>query len=117
MSYLLQYARRPARRSAAARVDEYMRLNRQVFTATRTCASRRGHGAVAARDPQLLQIADCVNTINLEFSTRPQLRENSLFKIDGRSLRFREAAAEPLASASRLARGRSATLAEHDPTN
>jgi hypothetical protein len=91
MSYLLQYARRPdsiAPRTAAARVDEHRRLNRpglygdafvRVFVED-TSARRRPRN----RDPQLvLQIADCTNTINLEFSLRsPQLRENSLFKVD-----------------------------------
>ena len=101
MSYLLQYARRPdsiAPRAPAARVDEYARLNRpglyggafvRVFVED-SSTSRRRH-----RDPQLvLQIADCTNTINLEFSLEtPQLRENSLFKADtllGALHRFRD---------------------------
>ena len=89
MSYLLQYARRPdsiAPRTPAARVDEYARLNRpglygdafvRVFVEDTTRRRRD-------RDPQLvLQIADCTNTINLEFSLETaQLRENSLFKVD-----------------------------------
>jgi hypothetical protein len=84
MSYLLQYARRPdsvAPHKSAARVDEYARLNRaglygdafvRVFVEDSTARRRRrGH------DPQLvLQIADCSNTINLEFSLETaQLRE------------------------------------------
>ena len=91
MSYLLQYARRPdsiASRNPAARVDEYARLNRpglygdafvRVFVEDTTARRRRRD-----RDPQLvLQIADCTNTINLEFSLdTAQLRENSLFKVD-----------------------------------
>ncbi len=90
MSYLLQYARHPAapaRRKAAVRVDEYARLNRpglygdafvRVFVESTTARRRRQH------DPRLvLQIADCVNTINLEFSLETaELRENSLFKVD-----------------------------------
>ena len=90
MSYLLQYTRRPAapaRRKAAVRVDEYARLNRpglygdafvRVFVEDTTARRRRQH------DPRLvLQIADCVNTINLEFSLETaELRENSLFKVD-----------------------------------
>ena len=90
MSYLLQYARRPdsiAPRTPTARVDEYARLNRpglygdafvRVFVEDTTARRRR------RRDPQLvLQIADCTNTINLEFSLETaQLRENSLFKVD-----------------------------------
>ena len=91
MSYLMQYARRPnliAPRTPAARVDEYARLNRpglygdafvRVFVEGTTARRRRRN-----RDPRLaLQIADCTNTINLEFSLETaQLRENSLFKVD-----------------------------------
>src|SRR5439155_20174040 len=74
MSYLLQYARRPdliAPRTSAARVDEYARLNQpglngdafvRVFVED-TARRRRDC------DPRLvLRIADCTNTINLEFS-------------------------------------------------
>ena len=91
MSYLPQYARRPesiAPRKPRTRVDEYVRLNRpglygdafiRVLVEDTSAGRRRRN-----RDPQLvLQIADCVNTINLEFSLRSrQLRENSLFKVD-----------------------------------
>jgi hypothetical protein len=101
MSYLLQYARRPdsiAPRTTAVRVDEYARLNRpglygdafvRVFVEDTTAWRRRD------RDPQLvLQIADCTNTINLEFSLETaQLRENSRFKVDtllGALHRFRD---------------------------
>ena len=100
MSYLLQYARRPdliAPRTSAARVDEYARLNQpglygdafvRVFVED-TARRRRDC------DPRLvLQIADCTNTINLEFSLQTtQLRENSLFKVDtllGALHRFRD---------------------------
>jgi hypothetical protein len=90
MSYLLQYARRPdsiAPRTPAVRVDECVRLNRpglygeafvRVLVEDSSASRRRKH------DPQLvLQIADCTNTINLEFSLETaQLRDNSLFKID-----------------------------------
>jgi hypothetical protein len=102
MSYLLQYARRPdsiAPRRPAARVDEYARLNRpglygdafvRVFVEDTTARRHRRD-----RDPQLvLQIADCTNTINLEFSLETaQLRANSLFKVDtllGALHRFRD---------------------------
>jgi hypothetical protein len=102
MSYLLQYARRPdsiAPRAPAARVDEYARLNRPglygdafvcVFVEDTTARRRRRN-----RDPRLvLEIADCSNTINLEFSLETaQLRENSLFKVDallGALHRFRD---------------------------
>jgi len=100
MSYLLQYARRPdliAPRTSAARVDEYARLNHpglygdafvRAFVEDTTRRRREC-------DPQLvLQIADCTNTINLEFSLETeQLRENSLFKVDtllGALHRFRD---------------------------
>jgi hypothetical protein len=91
MSYLLQYVRRPASiasRRRHARVDECTRLNRpglysdafvRVFVEDTTARHRRCN-----RDPRLvLQVADCTNTINLEFSLdSQQLRENSLFKVD-----------------------------------
>ena len=112
MSYLLHYARRPdtiVPRTPAARVDEHIHLNRpglygeafvRVFVED-TTTRRRRH-----RDPQLvLQIADCTNTINLEFSveTAP-LRENSLFKADtllGALRRFRDALAAEAELAAR----------------
>jgi hypothetical protein len=97
MSYLLQYARRP---TSPTRVDERTRLNRPGFYGdayVRVCVedtskSRRPH------EPHIkLRIADCTNTINLEFSLEtPELRENSLFKIDtllGALRRFRDALA------------------------
>jgi len=100
MSYLLQYARRPdliAPRTSAARVDDYARLNQpglygdafvRVFVED---TARRGRDC----DPRLvLQIADCTNTINLEFSLQTaELRDNSLFKVDtllGALHRFRD---------------------------
>lgn len=111
MSYLLQYARRPdsiAPRTPGARVDEHARLNRpglygdafvRVFVEDTSARSCR-------RDPQLvLQIADCTNTINLEFSLEtPQLRENSLFKVDallGALGRFRDGLAAEAELAAR----------------
>jgi len=112
MSYLLQYARRPdsiTPRTRVARVDEYARLNRpglygdafvRVLVEDTTAQRRRRGG-----DPQLvLQIADCTNTINLEFSVETEkLRENSLFKVTtllGALHRFREG----LAAEAELAR-------------
>jgi len=91
MTYLLQYARRPdsiAPRTPAARVDENVRLNRpglygdayvRVFVEDTTTRRRRRD-----RDPKLvLQIADCSNTINLEFTLETeQERENALFKTE-----------------------------------
>ncbi len=102
MSYLVQYARRPdsiVARTRAARVDEHTRLNRpglygdafvRVLVEDTTRRRRRRN-----RDPWLvLQIADCTNTINLEFSLdTAQLRENSLFKAEtllGALHRFRD---------------------------
>src|SRR5436189_5515999 len=100
MSYLLQYARRPDSIAAkpAARVDEYTRLNRpglygdafvRVFVEDTTARRRRDRVSEF-----VLQIADCTNTINLEFSLETeQLRENSLFKVDtllGALHRFRD---------------------------
>ena len=112
MSYLLQYARRPdliAPRRSAARVDEFARLNHpglygdafvRVFVED-TARRRRDC------DPRLvLQIADCTNTINLEFSLQTaELRDNSLFKVDtllGALHRFRDG----LAAEGRLAEQR-----------
>jgi hypothetical protein len=114
MSYLLQYARHPASitpRTRTARVDEYARLNRpglygdayvRVFVEDTTARRRRRGG-----DPKLvLEVADCTNTINLEFSLETaQLRENSLFKANtllGALQRFRDA----LAAEAELARQR-----------
>jgi hypothetical protein len=71
-----------------ARVDEYARLNRPGFYGdafvrvfVEHTGTRRG---CRQHDPQLvLQIADCVHTINLEFSLETaELRDNSLFKVD-----------------------------------
>jgi len=90
MSYLLQMVRRrdPTPHTPTPRVDEYTRLNRPglygdafvrvyVEDTTTTSARRRTEPTF------VLQIADCVNTINLEFSVASaDLRENSLFKID-----------------------------------
>jgi hypothetical protein len=89
MSYLLQMVRRrtPTPHTPTPRVDEYTRLNRpglygdafvRVYVGDTSTARRRNC------DPGLvLQIADCVNSINLEFSLdSAEFRENSLFKID-----------------------------------
>ena len=107
MSYLLQYVRRSAStRTPVARVDENTRLNRpglygdayvRVFVSASTL--HRGRGRL---EPEfVLEIADCTNAINLEFSVAsPQLRENSLFKIDtliGALQRFRDGLADEVA--------------------
>ena len=114
MSYLLQYARRPysiTARTSGARLDEHARLNRpglygdafvRVFVEDSTARRRR-------RAPRfVLEIADCVETINLEFSVEtPQLRENSLFKIDtllGALGRFRDGLAAEAALAAQRQR-------------
>ena len=117
MSYLLQYARRPASIVAGTRVtrvDEYALLNRsglygdafvRIFVEdTSNLRRRRRIG-----DPDLvLQIADCVNTINLEFSLETaELRENSLFKVDtllGALHRFRDGLASEAELAARRRR-------------
>jgi hypothetical protein len=98
MSYLVQLVRRrDSVVPGVARVDENLRLNRpglygdafvRVFVGD-TSARRR------ANDPGfVLQIADCVNVIHLEFSVgSAELAENSLFKIDtllGALHRFRD---------------------------
>jgi hypothetical protein len=68
-------------------VDEYARLNRpglygdafvRVYVEDTSASKRR------RPEPMfVLQIADCVNAINLEFSVASaELRENSLFKVD-----------------------------------
>ena len=100
MSYLLQYARRPdliAPRTSAARVDEYARLNQPGLYGDAFVRAFVEDTARRRRDcdPRLvLQIADCTNTINLEFSLETaQLRDNSLFKVDtllGALHRFRD---------------------------
>ena len=89
MSYLLQYTRRPApRRRCNARVDERVRLNHRefdggaevrVFVEDTSCAVRN-----ELPSPRLkLRISDCANQINLEFAVdSPELRDNSLFKIE-----------------------------------
>ena len=115
MSYLLHYVRRPdsiSPRTSRARVDEQVRLNRpglygdacvRVFVENTTARRRRRKG-----DLQLvLEIADCTDTINLEFSSA-EFRENSLFKIDtliASLCRFRDglaAEAEPVENSRRL---------------
>jgi hypothetical protein len=93
LSYLLQYTRRPApvpRRGGRVCVDERTRLNRpdlygdayvRVFVEDTARRTRRRR---TLPEPRLrLRIADCTNTIALEFDvTTPELRDNSLYKID-----------------------------------
>ena len=92
MSYLLQYARRPAsiaRRSRDARVDERTRLNRPEFDGgalVRVFVEDTSAKRWRRRPPSprlKLRISDCVNQINLEFGVdSADARENSLFKIE-----------------------------------
>jgi hypothetical protein len=104
MSYLVQLVRRRdpvAPHIPVARVDEHTRLNRiglygdafvRVYVEdTSAFTPQRRH----RYEPALvLQVADCVNTITLEFSlSTAELRENSLFKVDtllGALQRFRD---------------------------
>jgi hypothetical protein len=94
MSYLTQYvvrpdvALRPARRGA--RVDLDILLNRPAFNGGASIrafvedTSRRHVRRRALPKPRLqLQISDCANEINLEFSVSSyEARENSLHKIE-----------------------------------
>lgn len=118
MTYLLQYARLPltiAPRPRPMRVDEAVALNRPgyygeafVRVAVEDTTSR-GRGR---REPLLaLQVADCVNTVNLEFRLDSAgERDNALFKIDTLLVslsRFRDGlAAEAELAAAREARRR-----------
>jgi hypothetical protein len=107
MSYLLQYVRRDsaAARMGSVRIDEYSRLNRpglygEAFV--RVLVEDSTAKRHPRREPRIeLQIADCSNTINLEFHLQTAvLRENSLYKIDtllGALQRFRAALAEEAA--------------------
>jgi hypothetical protein len=112
MTYLLQFVRRLA--SAApqhrpVRVDEYARLNLPGFYGDAFIRVFVGDtSAQPAGDPELLlQMADCMNTINLEFSLETaELRENALFKADiliAVLTRFREALAAEAALAEQRA--------------
>jgi hypothetical protein len=93
MSYLAQYAvpeaaLGPAR--SGPRVDLDVRLNRPLFDGGASMSafvedtSRRRRRSSKLPSPRLrLQISDCVNEINLEFSVDSyDVRENSLHKID-----------------------------------
>jgi hypothetical protein len=113
MSYLLQYLRRSdslAPHTPVPRVDEYLRLNRpglygdayvRVYAEDTSARRRRQNWEPRSQ----LEIADCTNTINLEFSVESaELRENSLFKIDtliGALERFRRGLAAELELAER----------------
>jgi hypothetical protein len=85
MSYLLQYTRRSSRH---ARVDERLRLNHREFDGgaeVRVFVEDTSRGPLnELRSPRLtLRITDCSNEVNLEFGVEsPELRDNSLFKIE-----------------------------------
>lgn len=92
MSYLAQYALPAAapRSRRGARVDLDVLLNRPEFDGGASVrafvqdTSRHPFGRRRLPKPRLiLQISDCVNEINLEFSVSSyDLRENSLHKIE-----------------------------------
>jgi hypothetical protein len=109
MSYLMQHLTRAPGRVLAlgrgVRVDEHTRLNlpgyyagayvRVLVEDTSRRAEKRWLRRSAPPSPQLvLQIADCVNQINLEFDLSDEgFRENSIFKIEtllGALERFRD---------------------------
>ncbi len=92
MSYLAQYALPDAapRSRRGARVDLDVRLNRLPFdggaavrayvqdTSRHSCSRRR-----LPKPRLMLELSDCVNAINLEFSVASyDVRENSLHKIE-----------------------------------
>jgi hypothetical protein len=94
MSYLLEHTRvRPASTAPAnrgARVDECTLLNHPAFDGgahVRVFVEDTTNRPVRRRripSPRLkLRIADCTNTVHLEFSVdTPEVRSNSLFKIE-----------------------------------
>ena len=105
MSYLMPYAVRSSsagRARQGARVDERLILNRLKFDGgayvsvfVEDTSGRKRRFRHAPLSPRLsLRIADCAREINLEFSVNsPELRENSVFKIEtlvGALTRFRE---------------------------
>ena len=101
MTYLLKHLRR--RRDA--RLDEYLRLNRPGLYGDAFIRAFVEDTSKRSRQPRIrLQIADCIHTINLEFSLETaQLRENSLFKADtliDTLTRFRDALAAEAAIAA-----------------
>jgi hypothetical protein len=94
MSYLLEHAHvRPASTAAArrgARVDECTLLNHPAFDGgahVRVFVEDTTNRRVRRRripSPRLkLRIADCTNTVHLEFSVdTPEAPSNSLFKVE-----------------------------------
>ena len=92
MSYLTRFASRPVVRRArrGPRVDERTPLNRPAFDGgahVRVFVEDTSHRKVRRRrlpsSHLKLRVTDCVNEVNLEFSVdTPELRENSLYKIE-----------------------------------
>jgi hypothetical protein len=101
MTYLLQHLRR----RGGARVDEYLRLNRPGLYGDAFIRAFVEDTVATRREPRVrLRIADCSNTITLEFSLETaRHRENALFKTDTLITtlqRFREALAAEAALAA-----------------
>jgi hypothetical protein len=101
MTYLLQHLRR----RGAVRIDEYRRLNRPGLYGDAFIRAFVEDTSKRAGEPRIrLQVADCITTINLEFSLETaRFRENSLFKADTlieTLMRFREALAAEAALAA-----------------
>jgi hypothetical protein len=101
MSYLLEYARRPAsivRRRRHARLEETTLLNYPEFDGGACVECYVEDTSHRRRDARIrLAISDCVNTIHLEFELGSAAsRENALYKattlIDALH-RFRDALA------------------------
>ena len=100
MSYLLQYARRPAsigRRRRPARLDETTKLNLPAFDGGAFVRCFVEDTTARPRpEPRIrLELASCTDSIFLEFDLgSPETRENALYKastlIDALR-RFREA--------------------------
>jgi hypothetical protein len=111
VSYLLSHARRPGRPARGMRVDDDVRLNRPglygaAFVRVLVEDTSRSR---LPKEPRLkLKIGDCSNVIELEFSLgTPQLRENSLFKVEtliGALQRFRDGLAAEAELAERRGR-------------
>jgi hypothetical protein len=103
MSYLAVYATRRPTGRRDAHVDEHTVLNLPDFDGGAhvyafvedTSACRRRLRSTPPAPRIRLRIADCTNCVHLEFSVEtPELRENSLHKVDallGALNRFRDA--------------------------
>lgn len=109
MSYLLRHVRRPAsisRRGRNARVDETTQLNLPDFDGGAHVRCYVEDTSRRRREARIrLRIADCSNTINLEFRLgSPGERENALYKANvliAALHRFRDALAAEAELAAR----------------